>query len=182
MYLAVKEIILVIGGCRSGKSSFALDYANEHFQHKVFLATCQALDGEMERRITRHREARGPDWTTVEEPKKLKEALESLRAQDDVVLIDCLTLWVSNLLMDGETEEQILLHTENLVKLMKKVPQSIIAVSNEVGSGIVPENKVARTFRDIAGLVNQRVAACSDTVVLTIAGLSHVIKGELMKD
>jgi len=177
----MKETILVIGGCRSGKSSFALDYANRHFRQKVFLATGQALDDEMKRRISRHREARGPDWKTIEEPKKLTEALESLRFQTEVILIDCLTLWVSNLLMHGEGEEQILSRVEALIELIQKVPQSIIVVSNEVGGGIVPENKIARIFRDIVGLVNQRVAACSDTVVLTVAGLPHVIKGELRK-
>jgi len=175
----VKETILVIGGCRSGKSSFALDYANRHFRQKVFLATCEALDDEMKRRILRHREARGSDWKTIEEPKKLTEAVESLRSQAEVILIDCLTLWVSNLLMDGEGEEQILSRVEDLIELIQKVPQSIIVVSNEVGAGIVPENKIARIFRDIVGLVNQRVAACSDTVVLTVAGLPHVIKGKL---
>ena len=179
MVFYMKEIILVIGGCRSGKSSFALDYANKHFRQKVFLATSQALDDEMEKRIARHRETRGPDWKTIEEPIKLTETLASLKTDYEVVLIDCLTLWVSNLLMDGETEEEIISCTENLIELMKKVPQSIIVVSNEVGAGIVPENKIARIFRDIAGIVNQRLAACSDTVVLTVAGLPHVIKGKL---
>lgn len=143
------------------------------------MATSQALDDEMERRIARHKETRGPDWTTIEEPIKLEEALESLKVQVDIVLIDCLTLWVSNLLMDGETEDKILSRVEALVESMQKVPQSIIVVSNEVGSGIVPENKIARIFRDIAGIVNQRIAVCSDTVVLAIAGIPHVIKGTL---
>jgi adenosylcobinamide kinase/adenosylcobinamide-phosphate guanylyltransferase len=93
--------------------------------------------------------------------------------------IDCLTLWTSNLLMDGETEDKILCRAEALVETMQKIPQSIVVVSNEVGAGIVPENKIARIFRDIAGIVNQRVAACSDTVVLTVAGLPLVIKGKL---
>jgi len=143
------------------------------------LATSQALDDEMEKRIARHKETRGPDWTTIEEPIKLEEALESLKVQVDIVLIDCLTLWVSNLLMDGETEDKILSRVEALVESMQKVPQSIIVVSNEVGSGIVPENKIARIYRDIAGIVNQRIAVCSDTVVLAIAGIPHVIKGTL---
>lgn len=143
------------------------------------MATSQALDDEMEKRIARHKETRGPDWTTIEEPIKLEEALESLKIQVDIVLIDCLTLWVSNLLMDGETEDKILSRVEALVESMQKVPQSIIVVSNEVGSGIVPENKIARIYRDIAGIVNQRIAVCSDTVVLAIAGIPHVIKGTL---
>ncbi len=175
----MKEIIFVIGGCRSGKSSFALDYANKHFRQKVFLATSQVLDDEMKERILRHRETRGPDWKTIEEPIKLAETLTSLKADYEVVLIDCLTLWVSNLLMDGETEDKILSRAEALVESMQKIPQSIIVVSNDVGAGIVPENKIARIFRDIVGIVNQRVAACSHTVVVTVAGLPLVIKGKL---
>jgi adenosylcobinamide kinase/adenosylcobinamide-phosphate guanylyltransferase len=175
----MKEVIFVTGGCRSGKSSFALDYANKQFRKKVFLATSQALDDEMERRIAQHRKARGHDWTTIEEPIKLTETLASLKANCEVVLIDCLTIWISNLLMDGETEERIIFRTENLIEGMKKIGQSIMIVSNEVGSGIVPENKIARIYRDIAGIVNQKVAVFSDTVVLTIAGIPHVIKGKL---
>ena len=175
----MKEILFVIGGCRSGKSSFALDYANKQFRKKIFLATSQALDDEMERRIARHRKDRGSDWTTIEEPTKLTETLASLKTNCEVVLIDCLTIWISNLLMDGETEEQIVSNTENLTEVMKKIGQSIVVVSNEVGSGIVPENKIARIYRDIAGIVNQKVAVCSDTVVLTVAGIPHVIKGTL---
>lgn len=175
----MKEIIFVLGGCRSGKSRFALDYANRHYRKKVFLATSQALDNEMERRIARHKKERGPDWTTIEEPKKLTEILASLKNSFEVVLIDCLTIWISNLLMDGETEEQIIFRTENLIEGMKKADQSIVVVSNEVGSGIVPENKIARMYRDIAGIVNQKMAVCSNTVVLTVAGIPHVIKGTL---
>jgi adenosylcobinamide kinase/adenosylcobinamide-phosphate guanylyltransferase len=175
----MKELLFVTGGCRSGKSRFALDYANTWFKNKVFLATSQALDEEMERRIEQHRKARGSDWTTIEEPTNLAEALSALDTTYDVVLIDCLTIWISNLLMDGKTEEQIIFLTEQLVEVMKGMDQSIIVVSNEVGSGIVPENKIARVYRDIAGMVNQKVAACSDTVVLTVAGIPQAIKGKL---
>ena len=176
---AMKEIVFVLGGCRSGKSRFALDYANRQYRKKIFLATSQALDDEMERRIAQHRKARGPDWTTIEETTNITETLVSLNTNYELVLIDCLTIWISNLLMDGETEDQIISRTENLLESMKKVDQSIIVVSNEVGAGIVPENKMAREFRDIIGILNQRVAACSDAVVLTVAGLPHVIKGKL---
>ena len=179
MDFTLKEIIFVIGGCRSGKSSFALDYANKHFRKKVFLATSQALDDEMKERILRHREARGPDWKTIEEATELTKVLASLNTDYDVILIDCLTMWISNLLMAGEGEEEILSRAEQLVEFMRKTPQSIIAVSNEVGTGIVPENKLARVFRDIVGLANQMVAACSDIVVMTVAGLPQVIKGKL---
>jgi adenosylcobinamide kinase/adenosylcobinamide-phosphate guanylyltransferase len=175
----MKEIILVTGGCRSGKSRFALDYANKHFRSKIFLATAPALDDEMKERIKAHREARGPDWITIEEPIEIAEAVASVKTECDVVLIDCMTLWTSNLLMAGETESTILSRTDAFIKQIQKVPQSLIAVTNEVGSGIVPENKIARRFRDIMGTVNQRLAAGSDVVVWTVAGLSQIFKGKL---
>ena len=175
----MKEILFVTGGCRSGKSSFALDYANRHFSKKVYLATSLALDDEMKARIKRHQEQRGSDWITVEEAKKVSQAIFSLPEDTDVILLDCLTMWISNLLLEGQGQERIFQEIESLIETIKKAPQSIITVSNEVGSGIVPDNTVSRMFRDIVGFANQRIAACSDTVVLTVAGLSNVIKGRL---
>jgi len=175
----VKEILFVTGGCRSGKSSFALDYANRHFSKKVYLATSLALDDEMKARIKRHQEQRGSDWITVEEAKKVSQAIFSLPEDTDVILLDCLTMWISNLLLEGQGQERIFQEIESLIETIKKAPQSIITVSNEVGSGVVPDNTISRMFRDIVGIANQRIVACSDTVVLTVAGLSNVIKGRL---
>ena len=175
----MKEVILVTGGCRSGKSRFALDYVNKHFTDKVFVATAEALDDEMGRRIRRHQEERGPEWTTLEEPIALPEKLASLGGNHQVALIDCLTLWITNLLMAGTTEDDIFARVDDLADRIQKIPQSVVVVTNEVGSGIVPENKMARVFRDLVGAINQRMAACADVVVFTVAGLPQVIKGKL---
>ena len=175
----MKETLFVTGGCRSGKSKFALGVADRHFKQKVFMATCCASDEEMRQRIKEHQKARGPDWQTVEVSTALPEALVSRGSQADVILIDCLTLWVSNLLAKDASQEEILAHADSLTKAIDEVPCSVILVSNEVGTGIVPENKLARTFRDVAGLVNQKVAACANRVVWMVAGIPVPIKGKL---
>ena len=172
----MKGTVFVTGGCRSGKSRFALEYANRHFDRKLFMATCQAQDPEMRQRIKEHQKARGPDWKTVEVSEGLSEALISHSSQGDVILIDCLTLWVSNFLVEGASQQEILAHTDSLTKAINEVFCSVILVSNEVGSGIVPENKLARTFRDVAGLVNQKVAASANKVVWMVAGIPVTIK------
>ncbi len=175
----MKEILFVTGGCRSGKSSFALDYANRHFTKKVYLATSLALDDEMRARIKRHQEQRGSDWITMEEAKSVSRAISSLPKGIDVVLIDCLTMWISNLLLANQEQERIFKEIEFLVETIKNSPHSIITVSNEVGYGVVPDNTISRLFRDVVGIANQRIAAGSDTVVLTVAGIPSVIKGKL---
>jgi adenosylcobinamide kinase/adenosylcobinamide-phosphate guanylyltransferase len=175
----VKEIIFVTGGCRSGKSRFALDYANRHFKSKIFLATAPALDDEMKKRIKAHQEARGPEWAAIEEQIEIAEAVASVKTKYQVILLDCMTLWLSNLIMAGEQESQIFSRTEAFIEAIQKIPQSVIIVSNEVGYGIVPVNDIARQFRDIMGTVNQRLAACADVVVWTVVGLPQVLKGKL---
>jgi len=175
----VKQIIFVTGGCRSGKSRFALEYANTHFKSKIFLATAPALDDEMKKRIKAHQEARGPEWGAMEEQTEIAKAVASVETNYEVILLDCLTLWLSNLIMAGEQESQILSRTEAFIEAIQKIPQSVIIVSNEVGYGIVPVNDIARHFRDIMGTVNQRLAACADVVVWTVVGLPQVIKGKL---
>jgi adenosylcobinamide kinase/adenosylcobinamide-phosphate guanylyltransferase len=175
----VKQIIFVTGGCRSGKSRFALDYANKHFKNKIFLATAPALDDEMKKRIKAHQEARGPEWAAMEEQTESAKAVASVKTNYEVILLDCMTLWLSNIIMAGEQESQIFSRTEAFIEAIQKIPQSVIIVSNEVGYGIVPVNDIARQFRDIMGTVNQRLAACADVVVWTIAGLPQIIKGNL---
>ena len=177
----MKEIIFVTGGCRSGKSRFALDYANRHFKSKIFLATAPALDDEMKKRIKAHQEARGPEWAAIEEQTEIAEAVASVKTKYQVILLDCMTLWLSNLIMAGEQESQIFSRTEAFIEAIRKIPQSVIIVSNEVGYGIVPVNDIARQFRDIMGTVNQRLAACADVVVWTIAGLPQIIKGQIKR-
>jgi len=178
----VKEILFVTGGCRSGKSRFALEFADRHFKRKVFVATCQAQDQEMRRRIKEHQKTRGRDWQTVEVLTALSEAVASHSSQADVILIDCLTLWVSNLLAENTSQEKILTRADALTQAINQAPCSVILVSNEVGTGIVPENELARRFRDVAGLVNQKVAACANRVVWMVAGIPVPIKGMLTDD
>jgi adenosylcobinamide kinase/adenosylcobinamide-phosphate guanylyltransferase len=175
----LKETVFITGGCRSGKSSFALAFADRHFKRKIFLATCQAKDSEMQQRVKEHQKARGPDWQTVEVPTALPEALTSNGSNTEVMVIDCLTLWVSNLLAQGLSQEEILTHTDALTASIAHGSSSVVIVSNEVGTGIVPENRLAREFRDIAGLVNQKVAAFADTVVWVVAGIPVAVKGVL---
>jgi adenosylcobinamide kinase/adenosylcobinamide-phosphate guanylyltransferase len=175
----MKQIIFVTGGCRSGKSRFALDYANKHFKNKIFLATAPALDDEMKKRIKAHQEARGPEWAAIEEQTEIAKAVATVKTNYEVILLDCMTLWLSNLIMAGEQESQIFSKTEAFIEAIQKIPQSVIIVSNEVGYGVVPVNDIARQFRDVMGTVNQRLAASADVVVWTIAGLPQIIKGTL---
>ncbi|MGD9034577.1 MAG: bifunctional adenosylcobinamide kinase/adenosylcobinamide-phosphate guanylyltransferase, partial [Desulfobacteraceae bacterium] len=176
----MKQIIFVTGGCRSGKSRFALEYANKHFKSKMFFATAPALDDEMKKRIKAHQEARGPEWAAIEEKTEIANAVASIETKYEVILLDCMTLWLSNLIMAGEPESQIFSRTEAFIEAIQKIPQSVIIVSNEVGYGIVPVNDIARQYRDIMGTVNQRLAACADVVVWTVVGLPQVIKGNLL--
>lgn len=172
----MKEIVLVIGGCRSGKSCFAIEYARG-FKRKAFLATCEVLDEEMKKRVEKHQEVRGTDWKTIEAPLALANAISRCGVEAGVILVDCLTLWVSNMILKGKTEEDVMSRTDELLESIKKIDSTVILVSNEVGTGIVPENALSRMFRDVAGLVNQKVAVCADKVVWMVAGIPVKVKG-----
>lgn len=170
------ELVLVLGGTRSGKSSWALHYAEEHYVSYLFLATAQVLDEEMAARVKRHKESRGPKWKVLEEPIEIAEALRTGCAVSDVVVVDCLTIWLSNVLLQlGEA--QIEHYQQGLLKSLSSRNQSVIIVSNEVGMGIVPEYAVGRKFRDHAGLLNQKVASLADKVIFLMAGLPLYLKG-----
>lgn len=175
----MKETLFVTGGCRSGKSRFALRFADGRFKQKVFMATCCPIDEEMRQRIKKHQKVRGSDWQTVEVAISLSEAIASHSSRADVILIDCLTLWVSNMLVRNKSQEEILARADALTQAIDDAPCSVILVSNEVGAGIVPENELVRRFRDVAGLVNQKVAACVNSVVWMVAGIAVPIKGVL---
>ena len=168
--------ILVLGGCRSGKSSHALKLAEGMGNRRVFVATCVPHDEEMQARVDRHRRERGDAWKTLEIPVNLAEAIGAHSLAADVILVDCLTLWLSNLLMQTQDSQQIRRHIDNLVDAVKTAPLAVILVSNEVGAGIVPENRLARLYRDLAGWTNQAVAAACDRVVWTVAGIPVTIK------
>ncbi len=175
----MKEIVLVIGGCRSGKSRYALELAKRiPGEIRIFIATCVPKDKEMEMRIARHKEERDKSWSTIEVPIRLPEAIIEYSRKSDLILVDCLTLWISNLILDNN-DVDISEAALRLTKLLKDAQCPVIMVSNEVGTGIVPENDLARLFRDAAGIVNQNVAACSDRVIWMVAGIPVPIKGNV---
>jgi adenosylcobinamide kinase/adenosylcobinamide-phosphate guanylyltransferase len=170
-------LTLIIGGARSGKSALALALAEAEARARggapVMLATAEALDEEMAERIARHRAERGPAWRTVEAPLDLAGALADLGARDAAV-IDCLTLWLSNLMHAAADLEAA---GEALLAAVAACPAALVMVANEVGMGIVPENALARRFRDAAGRLNRRVADEADRVVVVFAGQALTLKG-----
>ncbi|MHB8383101.1 MAG: bifunctional adenosylcobinamide kinase/adenosylcobinamide-phosphate guanylyltransferase [Candidatus Binataceae bacterium] len=173
------KITLITGGARSGKSSHALTLADSYRnQRRYFVATAEALDAEMEARITRHRIDRAADFTTIEEPVKLASVLAGLSARADLVVLDCLTLWVSNLMgvYAAESEESFLADADALARVMLSAPFSTIVITDEVGSAIVPDNPVARRFRDLLGWTNQSVAKAASDVILMVAGCPLRVK------
>jgi len=165
--------LFVLGGARSGKSRFAQARAEAMPGELVFIATAQAFDAEMTDRIARHRADRDARWRTVEAPIALAEAIAQHSAPGRVLLVDCLTLWTSNLLLG---EHDIDAATQALERAVITAPGPVILVANEVGLGIVPDNALARRFRDHAGLLNQRIAAAAQQVVLVTAGLPLSLK------
>lgn len=175
--LEVLVITLIIGGTRSGKSSFALTRASgEPGKAKAYVATAQALDAEMTERIERHKTERSADWVTFEEPLGLAALLTEICSHFDQILVDCLTIWLSNKMLnepemvDGAIDGL----TKALLETQRKTHCYI--VTNEVGMGIVPDNALARRFRDLAGLLNQKIAEIADEVWLVTAGLPLKIK------
>jgi adenosylcobinamide kinase/adenosylcobinamide-phosphate guanylyltransferase len=169
--------ILVLGGCRSGKSGFAKQAADHMARDKkIYLATSVPTDREMKKRVKHHQEDRGPDWATIEEPIAIHETIDRACTQAKVILVDCLTLWTSNLLLQETNEAGIMAAVDRLVDALNRSTCPVILVSNEVGYGIVPENSLARQFRDMAGLVNQRVAQAVDEVFVSMAGIPVQIK------
>ncbi len=166
------RLTLVLGGARSGKSRYAESLITALPPPWIYVATGQGLDAEMAARIGAHRARRGAGWTTVETPRELAGALAA-HAQAPV-LVDCLTLWLSNLMM---AEAPIEAEFDRLAQALHKATAPIVLVANEVGSGIVPDNALARRFRDLQGGLNQRIAARADHVVLVVAGLPLFVKG-----
>jgi adenosylcobinamide kinase/adenosylcobinamide-phosphate guanylyltransferase len=175
----LKEIVFVIGGCRSGKSSHALQTAEKMpGNRKIYLATCVPQDDEMKQRVAKHQKERSQNWVTVEEPLHLPEVILENSLKADVMLVDCLTLWVSNLLMETDDEKQLEKRIAQLIGSLEKATGPIVLVSNEIGTGIVPENKLARQYRDIIGLVNQAVAKTASKVIWMVAGIPVTVKGQ----
>jgi adenosylcobinamide kinase/adenosylcobinamide-phosphate guanylyltransferase len=174
----LKKVIFFIGGCRSGKSLQALETADGiPGDKRAFIATCIPRDEEMKQRVLLHQKERSRKWQTIEAPIHLPEAIVEQSRQADVLLVDCLTLWVSNLMMDIDDDETILGHMPNLIRALESAVCPVVLVSNEVGTGIVPENTLSRRFRDLVGSVNQAVAGHADRVVWMVAGIPVRIKG-----
>lgn len=176
-------VTLVIGGARSGKSRHAerlvATYAAARDATRVYVATAEAHDQEMRARIAHHRQQRGPGWVTRESPLDLVETLVAECAATRVVLVDCLTLWLSNLMHAGRDVDA---ETDRLVRLMRVLEGPVVFVTNEVGLGIVPDNALARAFRDHAGRMNQAIAATAQRVHFVAAGLPLVLKDEAPPD
>jgi len=172
-----KTLTLVTGGIKSGKSSWAQQQAEKLSGTRAFVATAQALDDEMKDRIRQHRQARGDAWTTFEEPKDLVPLVDDITGRFDIVLIDCLTIWLSNLLtilrMDEEaTVQQI----TGLVNCFRKISSRVFVVSNETGLGIIPADALSRLYQRLLGRLNSEVAAAADEVYLMVSGIPVKIK------
>jgi adenosylcobinamide kinase/adenosylcobinamide-phosphate guanylyltransferase len=173
------SVTLVLGGVRSGKSRYAQQLA-EQSRRVMFVATAKSSDDEMQRKIERHREERPVDWTTVEEPLELARVLMHHQLDCDVMVVDCLTIFAANLLEEeGVNEEAIEQRIEAFCAALRSAGCSVVLVSNEVGSGVVPAYPLGRRYRDLLGEINQRVARVADDVVLMVAGLPLVLKGHL---
>ena len=166
-------ITLVLGGARSGKSSFAEKLVLQGSGPRAYLATAQARDDEMAARIERHQLDRGENWSTCEEPVEISNAIRQAAKSHPVILIDCLTLWLSNLMEAGHDVEEA---TSELIDTLREVSADVVLVANEVGLGIVPANALARAFRDEAGRMNMRIAEVADTVYFVAAGLANKMK------
>jgi len=171
----VAPSLFIVGGARSGKSRFALERLSPDARI-VFVATAEERDEEMVKRIARHRAERPSRWETVEEPLDLVARLCGLDGAYDGIVVDCLTLWVSNLLLRGDRDDAILEQAEALAELIRRRRSGVTVVSNEVGAGVHPETALGLRFRDLLGGVNQRVAAACDTVVLMVAGFPLTVK------
>jgi adenosylcobinamide kinase/adenosylcobinamide-phosphate guanylyltransferase len=166
-------ITFVTGGARSGKSSFALSASSDMQGRKAYIATAQALDIEMKGRIEKHKQERASAWDTFEEPLAVSKLMGEIGGKYDVVLIDCLTLWLSNLMMNNADIEA---EMESFISSAKSCGAELYIVSNEVGMGIVPDNEMARMFRDYAGIMNRLAAEAADRVYLLCAGIPVRIK------
>ncbi|MBM3925257.1 MAG: bifunctional adenosylcobinamide kinase/adenosylcobinamide-phosphate guanylyltransferase [SAR202 cluster bacterium] len=172
------ELVLVTGGVRSGKSAFAQSMAEKSEGKVLFVATAQELDKDMWERIRRHRESRPREWATLEEPLDVAGALRRWKGGCDFVLLDCVTLWVTNLLLRDEDgpEESVLGPVHDVLEWRRRMSVSMVLVTNEVGMGVVPANTISRRFSDLLGKANQMLAGASDRVYLMVSGLPVQVK------
>jgi adenosylcobinamide kinase/adenosylcobinamide-phosphate guanylyltransferase len=178
------EITFLLGGARSGKSSYAVDLAKDCQGRVVYLATGVSCDEEMERRFEKHKGARPDSWETIEEPLHVEDVLRKLGESADLILLDCLGFLVTNLMLhyqsqgkdDSQVEDAVLGHIVDMVSIARDAELDMIIVSNEVGMGVVPDSSLGRLFRDVLGRANQMIAASADNVLFFVAGLPMKLK------
>jgi adenosylcobinamide kinase / adenosylcobinamide-phosphate guanylyltransferase len=173
-----KTVTLIVGGARSGKSRYAQKLA-QGFDRVTFIATARASDSGMHRKIARHRSERPASWETVEAPLGLEGAIQSRSVEADMLIIDCLTLYLANLMHAKRRQESILRHLNQICEAIRCAKSSIIIVSNEVGCGIVPAFRSGRLYRDLLGQLNQQIARIADRVVLMVAGVPLIVEDRL---
>jgi adenosylcobinamide kinase / adenosylcobinamide-phosphate guanylyltransferase len=171
----LKKVSLIVGGVRSGKSSLAVEKAEKSGKEVVFVATCAAHDDEMKRRIELHKQSRPKNWEVIEEEINLGTVFNNIK-KDSVVIVDCLGLWISNLLLKDYNENQIKEEIEKMVNCLAEINYEILFVSNEVGMGVVPDSYLGRVFRDYLGLLNQKIAKIADEVIVMHVGIPVKIK------
>ena len=172
----MKKIKFITGGSRSGKSSYALDSALK-YNKRGFIATAVPFDDEMKLRIEKHKSERTKKFITVEEPYNISKAITEMENQVDVIILDCISVWLGNLFYKhGETENEFT-ELDNFYNKLKTIKCDIIIVTNEVGMGIIPENKLARHYRDLLGFVNQEIAKLANEVIFMVSGIPTKIKG-----
>jgi adenosylcobinamide kinase/adenosylcobinamide-phosphate guanylyltransferase len=177
------QIILILGGARSGKSAYAEKLARQSGQHILYIATAEARDEEMVKRIAAHRAARPPTWRTLEAPTNVGASLATINDRLDAILLDCLTLLVSNMVLAMEEQPEVVVEAaveaelEAIVAAQTRLNAPLIIVSNEVGLGLVPPYPLGRLYRDILGRANQRLAAQAGRVLFMVAGLPMTVKG-----
>ncbi len=186
----MSQFILITGACRSGKSRYAVERAKDSSEQVLYIATCQAQDAEMRQRVAKHRKERPLEWETLENRWDLDQVLKEKQRRYGCFLVDCVTMWVSYFLMRGESDAEILEKADRFTAAIETIssvgadpracpdqgqPQgvapTVIAVTNEVGWGVVPESESGRRFRDLAGMVNQKLAQAADEVILMVAGI-----------
>ena len=170
------RLTLITGGCKSGKSRYALKVA-ESYDRKAFIATAEPIDDEMKSRIKNHQAERGPDFTTIEEPLDLAGALAAIPPDIQVVIIDCMTVWLGNLMHYQQVDRVDCLPVETFLSALRSPPCHVVVVSNELGMGLVPVDGMSRVYRDMAGALNQRIAALADNVIFVVSGLGLPLKG-----
>ena len=169
------KLIFITGGARSGKSQQAAELATKVGNNVAFIATCIPSDAEMKERVERHRRARPKDWKTIEAPIDVTAALKDL-AQVDAVIIDCITLFLTNLMMENVSDDDILSEVTNLVQASQEADFAVVIVSNEVGAGVVPPNEMGRRYRDLSGFAIQIVAQSADEAYFMVSGIPVKIK------